>query len=114
MESYRLISYQATRGARAGIVVGEHVFDFAATTGNSSDSALFDFYTDWESAPARLAAALAVGPKTAIMPLAQTTLMAPLLYPGRIYCAGATYQDHAAEMNARQGRPPDPIRIRSA
>jgi hypothetical protein len=40
--------------------------------------------------------------------LAQTRLLAPLLYPGAIYCAGANYSDHAAEMNARQGRPPDP------
>jgi 2-keto-4-pentenoate hydratase/2-oxohepta-3-ene-1,7-dioic acid hydratase in catechol pathway len=42
------------------------------------------------------------------MSLAHAKLMAPLLYPGAIYCAGANYQDHAAEMNARQGRPPDP------
>ncbi|HEX3538170.1 MAG TPA: fumarylacetoacetate hydrolase family protein, partial [Stellaceae bacterium] len=108
MESYRLISYQATGGARAGVVVGEHIFDLAAATGNPGDSALVEFYADWEAAPARLAAALADGPKTAPMPLAQTKLLAPLLYPGGIYCAGANYQDHAAEMNARQGRPPDP------
>jgi 2-keto-4-pentenoate hydratase/2-oxohepta-3-ene-1,7-dioic acid hydratase in catechol pathway len=84
------------------------MFDLAAATGNPGDSALVGFYADWETAPARLAAALAAGPKTATMPLAQTKLLAPLLYPGGIYCAGANYQDHAAEMNARQGRPPDP------
>jgi 2-keto-4-pentenoate hydratase/2-oxohepta-3-ene-1,7-dioic acid hydratase in catechol pathway len=89
------------------VVVGEQIFDLAATTGNPDDSTLVSFYTDWEAAPTRLAAALAVGPKAA-MPLTQTKLLAPLLYPGAIYCAGANYQDHAAEMNARQGRPPDP------
>ncbi|HEX3413698.1 MAG TPA: fumarylacetoacetate hydrolase family protein [Stellaceae bacterium] len=108
MESYRLISYQAAGGPRAGVVFGEHMFDLAAATGNPGDSALVGFYADWETAPARLADALAAGPKTATMPLAQTKLLAPLLYPGGIYCAGANYQDHAAEMNARQGRPPDP------
>jgi hypothetical protein len=64
MESYRLISYQATGGARAGVVVGEHIFDLAAATGNPNDSALLDFYADWQAAPARLAGALAAGPKT--------------------------------------------------
>lgn len=108
MPSYRLASYQAAGGARAGIVIGEHVFDLAAATGNPADAALVAFYADWEAAPARLAAALAAGPTAAAMPLAQTKLLAPLLYPGAIYCAGANYQDHAAEMNARQGRPPDP------
>jgi 2-keto-4-pentenoate hydratase/2-oxohepta-3-ene-1,7-dioic acid hydratase in catechol pathway len=107
-ESYGLISYQAAGGARAGVVVSARIFDLAAATGNPGDSALVGFYANWEAAPARLAAALAAGPKTAAMPLAQTKLLAPLLYSGGIYCAGANYQDHAAEMNARQGRPPDP------
>jgi 2-keto-4-pentenoate hydratase/2-oxohepta-3-ene-1,7-dioic acid hydratase in catechol pathway len=108
MPSYRLISYQAAGGSCAGVVVGEQVFDLAATTGNPGDSALIGFYADWEAGPARLAAALAAGPKAAVMPLVEAKLLAPLLYPGAIYCAGANYQDHAAEMNARQGRPPDP------
>jgi len=90
------------------VVVDEQVFDLATTTGNPGDSALIGFYADWESGPTRLAAALAAGPKPAVMPLAEAKLLAPLLYPGAIYCAGANYQDHAAEMNARQGRPPDP------
>ena len=89
MPSYRLASYQAAGGARAGVVIGEQVFDLAAATGNPADGALVAFYTDWEAAPARLAAALAAGPKATATPLAQTRLLALLLYPGAIYCAGA-------------------------
>ena len=44
------------------------------------------------------------------MPLAQASLLAPITNPGAIYCAGANYADHAAEMAARSGQPapPDP------
>jgi 2-keto-4-pentenoate hydratase/2-oxohepta-3-ene-1,7-dioic acid hydratase in catechol pathway len=34
------------------------------------------------------------------------TLHAPLLYPGAIYCAGANYADHVAEMARAQNLPP--------
>ena len=33
------------------------------------------------------------------MPLADVELLAPLLYPGCIYCAGANYKKHAMEMS---------------
>jgi hypothetical protein len=51
MESYRLISYQATGSARAGIISGEQIFDLAAATGNPGDRTLVGFYADWEAAP---------------------------------------------------------------
>jgi 2-keto-4-pentenoate hydratase/2-oxohepta-3-ene-1,7-dioic acid hydratase in catechol pathway len=47
------------------------------------------------------------GPKGG-WPLADTHLRAPLLWPSAIYCAGANYRDHAAEMAERLGRPKDP------
>jgi 2-keto-4-pentenoate hydratase/2-oxohepta-3-ene-1,7-dioic acid hydratase in catechol pathway len=34
--------------------------------------------------------------------------MAPVRWPSAIYCAGANYADHAAEMAARQGKEPEP------
>jgi len=42
------------------------------------------------------------------MPLRQTRLRAPVLWPSAIYCAGANYSDHAAEMAKRANRPPEP------
>ncbi|MEO7404465.1 MAG: fumarylacetoacetate hydrolase family protein, partial [Burkholderiales bacterium] len=41
-------------------------------------------------------------------PLASVRLLAPILYPGSIYCAGANYSDHVLEMAKMANRPPDP------
>ena len=41
-------------------------------------------------------------------PLADTRLLAPIRWPSAIYCAGANYADHAAEMARAQNRPPPP------
>jgi 2-keto-4-pentenoate hydratase/2-oxohepta-3-ene-1,7-dioic acid hydratase in catechol pathway len=40
--------------------------------------------------------------------LKKVKLLAPVLYPGAIFCAGANYTDHAAEMAAAENRPPGP------
>ncbi|HRJ69862.1 MAG TPA: fumarylacetoacetate hydrolase family protein [Beijerinckiaceae bacterium] len=61
--------------------------------GGSSIAALF---ADWERALAALNAAVARLHKAdAVMP---SRRLAPLLYPGKILCAGANYFDHLAEM----------------
>jgi 2-keto-4-pentenoate hydratase/2-oxohepta-3-ene-1,7-dioic acid hydratase in catechol pathway len=108
MPSYKLATYQAAGGPCAGVVVDDRVYELAAQTGEHQHASLLGYYADWPEAETRLERALAAGPRGAAQPLAQVKLLAPLLYPGAIYCAGANYRDHAAEMNARQGRPPDP------
>jgi 2-keto-4-pentenoate hydratase/2-oxohepta-3-ene-1,7-dioic acid hydratase in catechol pathway len=108
MPGYKLLTYQAAEGPRAGVAVDDRVYDLATVTGRLQDASLLAFVADWDAAAARLDTALAAGAKGEAMALAQTRLLAPLLYPGAIYCAGANYSDHAAEMNARLGRPPDP------
>ena len=42
------------------------------------------------------------------LPLARTKLLAPVRWPSAIYCAGANYADHAAEMARRMNRPMEP------
>src|SRR5262249_60229300 len=42
------------------------------------------------------------------LPLGRTKLLAPVRWPSAIYCAGANYADHAAEMARRMNRPPEP------
>jgi 2-keto-4-pentenoate hydratase/2-oxohepta-3-ene-1,7-dioic acid hydratase in catechol pathway len=42
------------------------------------------------------------------IPLKRVKLLAPVLYPGNIYCAGANYTDHMAEMARAQGQAPGP------
>jgi 2-keto-4-pentenoate hydratase/2-oxohepta-3-ene-1,7-dioic acid hydratase in catechol pathway len=64
-------------------------------------AALTDLFADWPSAEAklgRLAADIATGKAQHHAAADDPALLAPLLYPGKILCAGANYYDHMAEM----------------
>ena len=65
---------------------------------------------DWSKAQGALkaAAAKAAKSKAKPLPLSKAKLLAPVLWPSAIYCAGANYQDHANEMAAKDNRPPPP------
>jgi 2-keto-4-pentenoate hydratase/2-oxohepta-3-ene-1,7-dioic acid hydratase in catechol pathway len=108
MPSHRLATRATAEGPRACVIVDDKIFDLAQATGHSGDASLVAFYANWETAQARFAAALDKVLRIEGQPLSTVELLAPLLYPGAIYCAGANYQDHAAEMAARQGGPPPP------
>jgi 2-keto-4-pentenoate hydratase/2-oxohepta-3-ene-1,7-dioic acid hydratase in catechol pathway len=108
--NYRLVSYLAANQPRAGIVVDELVFDVAAVTGLSSYTTTLDLLEDWDEAQPILekAAGRAKEHKADGMPLADTKLLAPVLYPPAIYCAGANYADHYKEMAAVRKIEPGP------
>ena len=65
--------------------------------------------SDWDANLPRLDA-LAGDAERLGKPVASVRLLAPITNPGGIFCTGANYSDHAAEMMARLGRPapPDP------
>jgi len=109
---YALLSYRAGRVARAGVLVGDRVYDAAKVTGNAAHSSVLGVLEDWNRAKrllARAAKRIASGPGRAKgVPLTRARLLAPVLYPGNIYCAGANYTDHMAEMARAQGQPPGP------
>jgi 2-keto-4-pentenoate hydratase/2-oxohepta-3-ene-1,7-dioic acid hydratase in catechol pathway len=68
----------------------------AQSDGPAPSSAVIDLFADWATQEPRLAAlAGKAGRET---PLADVELLAPLLYPGKVLCAGANYYDHMAEM----------------
>jgi 2-keto-4-pentenoate hydratase/2-oxohepta-3-ene-1,7-dioic acid hydratase in catechol pathway len=106
MTSYKLVTYVAPDGPRAGLVIGDHVHDAAALTGHAADAAVLAILHDWPAAQARLDKAAAS--PAAGQPLAATKLLPPVLWPSAIYCAGANYADHAAEMARATGREPEP------
>jgi len=112
MMSYRLLSYAKGREARAGLLVGDTVYDLAALTRKAAWSSVLAVLNDWPSAKATLAQtarALGSGKSRAKgMPLKRIKLLAPVLYPGNIYCAGANYTDHVAEMARARGKEPGP------
>lgn len=41
-------------------------------------------------------------------PLASVKLLPPVMYPGTVFCAGANYKDHVAEMSRALNLPPEP------
>ena len=110
--SYKLLSFQSGGEARAGLLVGERVYDAARVTGVPAWSSVLGALGDWRRAHrefAALAKRIAAGKSKAKgVPLARVKLLAPVLYPGNIYCAGANYTDHMAEMARAQGKEPGP------
>ena len=106
---YKLLSYQAGRDARAGVLVGAAVFDAAKLTASAAHATVLGVLSDWPKAKGALAQAakrIASGKsKVKGTPLARVKLLAPILYPGAIFCAGANYRDHAEEMARVSGTP---------
>jgi 2-keto-4-pentenoate hydratase/2-oxohepta-3-ene-1,7-dioic acid hydratase in catechol pathway len=111
MAGYKLATYQSSDGPRAGLVVDDKVFDAAKLTGKSAYSTVLGILSDWGKAQSVLKAAAAKTGRN--KPVAKAKLLAPVLYPSAIYCAGANYQDHANEMAAKDNRPPpeDPHKL---
>ena len=109
---YKLLSYRAGQAARAGILVGENVYDAAKVTGVAAHSSVVGVLEDWSRAHRLLTQAskrIASGKaRLKGLPIKRARLLAPILYPGNIYCAGANYTDHMAEMARAQGQTPGP------
>ena len=109
---YKLLSYQAGRTARAGVLVEDTVYDAAKITGVAGHASVLGVLEDWARARRLLAQAakrLEAGKGRAKgISLKRVKLLAPVLYPGNIYCAGANYTDHMAEMARAQGQAPGP------
>jgi len=90
---YRLISYFDAGVARAGVLVDGRVINAEAILGRQGVSVL-EILRGWDEAHARLSGASAADG----VPIAGLKLLAPVLYPGALFCAGANYWDHLQEM----------------
>lgn len=112
LAGYKLATYRSSEGPRAGLVIGEEVFDAAKLTGKPAYASVIAILDDWKTAEGVLKQAAAKAAKSRLkrLPLKRTKFLAPVRFPSAIFCAGANYADHAAEMAAREGRPapPDP------
>jgi len=107
---YKLATYQSADGPRAGLVVDDKVYDAARLTGKAAYAGVIGILDDWKAAAGTLKAAAVKAAKSRVQgrPLKGTRLLAPVLWPSAIFCAGANYADHVAEMNKFNGRPPEP------
>ena len=112
MAGYKLATYQTPGGPRAGVLIDGKVFDAARLTGRPAYATVLGILEDWRSAQGVLTKAAAGAGKSRVRstPLGRVKLLAPVRWPSAIYCAGANYADHAAEMARRMNRPlePDP------
>ncbi len=105
---YKLVTYDAGKGPRAGIIAGDRLIDAAEASGNAAYATTQGILNDWAAADKNLAA-LAADAGTKGGPINWKQIVAPIR-PAAIYCAGANYGDHVREMTAGRGGPeaPDP------
>jgi len=83
----------------AGLVVDDGFTPLASLAqahGVALPPAVVDLFADWSTQEPKLAALAAKAGRA--MSIASLELLAPLLYPGKVLCAGANYYDHMAEM----------------
>lgn len=110
MSRHALVSYAVDSRPRVGVLVDGHVIDLADATGHCADSTMHDLLSDWGASKIRVSevARQAAAGEIAGAPLSDVRLLAPLVAPATLYCAGANYRDHVLEMAKAAGIEPDP------
>ena len=110
MASFRLLTYVKDRAPRAGLLVDDKVLDLesamrahAKASGKTlafSGASVSSVIDNWSKARPMLNAIARDGAGRGVksQPLGRTRLLAPLPDVRTIWCAGANYYDHAAEM----------------
>ena len=118
--SYRLATYAAANDApRAGIIVDDWMIDVSGALQQAGDAALaaagtsvlgvLGRWSDMHPQLQAIARAARNGGKPATAaPLSAAQLLAPVLYPGTVFCAGANYRDHVEEMTKALNLPAEP------
>ena len=108
MASFRLLSYQSSDGPRAGIAVRDKVYDLATLTGRAAYQSVIGMLEDWANAKPLIEEMAGETAGKFSRRLDEVALLAPVLYPPTIYCAGANYSDHVANMARIQNIPNEP------
>lgn len=112
MADFKLLNYAGIAGeARPGIIIDDdRVVDLEqATKGVAWASSTLTIMNAWEAACPALHK-IADNPGDT-RPLAEVHLLAPLLFPPAIYCAGANYKKHAMEMSPDGKTFPDKTKV---
>lgn len=115
MPGYAFASYKSGAGARTGLVVGDALFDAADALNEPHYATIgvaLSHHREISTAMQRWLA-LPFAARGTAMPLSDVALLPPVPGPSAIFCAGANYVDHVAEMARVLNIPeePDPHRI---
>jgi len=119
-QSYRLATYvRGNDEPRAGIVVDDALLDVSALLVNcvakssgTSPTQVLQVLEKWQQfhpllqQAARDARSGKAGAN--VIAVRDVRFLAPILYPGTIFCAGANYRDHVAEMSKAMNLPAEP------
>lgn len=108
MTNYRLLTYQSPEGPRAGYLVDDTVHDLAALTGRPAYASVLGVLEEWGNARSILDELFTTAVNEAGKRVTEVKILAPILYPPTIYCAGANYTDHMANMAKIQNIPVEP------
>lgn len=105
-DSYQLATYAGPGDVpRAALIVDQQIVDLDYPS-------VLSILQQWrELAPQlrSLARQVRTGAvQRAMRPLAAVKLLPPVMYPGTVFCAGANYKDHVAEMSRALNLPPEP------
>jgi 2-keto-4-pentenoate hydratase/2-oxohepta-3-ene-1,7-dioic acid hydratase in catechol pathway len=99
LPAFSLATIKGPEGAIACIEVADRLYRLEpalARVGLLGMTTLIGLFADWDRSLAALEAAARRVEPADLAPPGQR--LAPLLYPGKILCAGANYYDHLAEM----------------
>ncbi|MFT5438718.1 MAG: 2-keto-4-pentenoate hydratase/2-oxohepta-3-ene-1,7-dioic acid hydratase in catechol pathway [Alphaproteobacteria bacterium] len=113
MADFKLLNYAGIAGeARPGILVGDHrIVDLEQATGGAAWAATtLSILEVWDTSCAALHEIADDASDT--RPLADVHLLAPILFPPAIYCAGANYKKHAMEMSPDGKTFPDKTKVK--
>lgn len=98
---YRLLTYRGADGKPvAGVLIDNAVHALKSLLAGQvdlDDWSVLGALQRWADVQPKLRAAAKAGAKGG-MPPSSITLMAPILYPPALFCAGANYWDHLEEM----------------
>jgi 2-keto-4-pentenoate hydratase/2-oxohepta-3-ene-1,7-dioic acid hydratase in catechol pathway len=100
MKGFGMWGLATLEGGKSALVVDGKLYPLAAlaaASGKALPASNVTIFADWECARPVLAELAATVAKSGVAPVA-AKLAAPLIYPGKVLCAGANYYDHMAEM----------------
>ena len=104
--TYHLATYQSDRGPRAALVIGDALHDLADLSGRADLASVLSVLANWDDNREALTALATNGGNGAGIPVTSVRLLSPILHPGAVFCAGANFFDHCANMAKAHNLPP--------
>ena len=105
----QLLTYRDHSGRhRAGVKIGNAVFDAETFTGRSDCAALLTMLESWDSIEPLLVEREERGAHRNLTPVEPASFATPVIFPGAIYCAAANYRDHMHAMAVKLNQPDEP------